>query len=87
VQSQAQFTFIRTHDNKEVDLLLEFPDYYYAFEIKMAQKVSKTDARHLFGLEEILDKPVKKAFILSKDNETKYFDHNIVALHAAMFLG
>jgi predicted AAA+ superfamily ATPase len=86
-QSLAQFSFLRTHDGKEIDLLLEFPDYYYAFEIKMANKVNKTDARHLFGLEELLDKPVKKAFVLSNDDETQYFSDNIVAIHAAMFLG
>lgn len=87
VLSQAQFSFLRTHDGKEVDLLLEFPDYYYVFEIKMAAKVSHTDAKHLFGLEEILDKPIKKAFVLSNDPETKYFESRTVAVHAAMFLG
>jgi hypothetical protein len=87
VQSLAQFSFLRTHDGKEVDLLLEFADGYYAFEIKMANRVSKVDARHLWGLEEILDKPLKKAFLLSNDEETKYFDDKTVAVHSAMFLG
>ena len=85
--SLAQFSFLRTHDGKEIDLLLEFSDYYYAFEIKMANRVNKVDAKHLFGLEEILDKPVKKAFLLSNDEETKYFDDKTMALHSAMFLG
>lgn len=84
---EAQFSFLRTHDGKEVDLLLEFQDYYYAFEIKMAEKVTKSDAKHLFDLEEILDKPVKKAFLLSNDVQTKYFDDKTIAVHAAMFLG
>ena len=87
VQSTVQFYFLRTHDNKEVDLLLEFPDYYFAFEIKMAAKVSRGDAKHLFELEDILDKPIKKSFLLSNDPETKYFDLRTVAIHAAMFLG
>jgi len=87
VQSPTQFSFLRTHDGKEVDLLLEFPDYYYAFEIKMANKVNKIDAKHLWGLEEILDKPLKKAFLLSNDNETQYFNDKTLAVHAAMFLG
>jgi len=87
IQSLVQFSFLRTHDGKEVDLLLEFPDYFYAFEIKMANKITKTDAKHLFGLEKILNKPVKKAFLLSNDEETKYFDEKITAVHAAMFLG
>ena len=86
-QSLAQFSFLRTHDGKEVDLLLEFPDFYYAFEIKMTNKVNKTNAKHLFRLEEILDKPIKKAFLLSNDEATQYFDNKIVAVHAAMFLG
>lgn len=86
-QSQVQFYFLRTHDGKEVDLLLEFPEYYYVFEIKMAARVSHTDAKHLFGLEEILDKPIKKAFVLSNDPETKHFDERTIAVHAAMFLG
>jgi predicted AAA+ superfamily ATPase len=87
VQSLAQFSFLRTHDGKEVDLLLEFADGYYAFEIKMADRVNKIDARHLCDLEKILDKPLKKAFLLSNDEETKYFDDKTVAVHAAMFLG
>ena len=86
-QSLAQFSFLRTHDNKEVDLLIEFPNFYYAFEIKMASKVSKADAKHLLGLEEILDKPIKKAFLLSNDEETKHFNDKTIALHTAMFLG
>ena len=86
-QSLAQFSFLRTHDNKEVDLLIEFPDFYYAFEIKITSKVSKADAKHLLGLEEILDKPIKKAFLLSNDEETKHFNDKTIALHTAMFLG
>jgi predicted AAA+ superfamily ATPase len=83
----VQFSFLRTHDGREVDLLLEYPNFYYAFEIKMAERVSRTDAKHLFDLEEILDKPVKKAFLLSNDVETKYFDEKTIAIHAAHFLG
>ncbi|HPB02511.1 MAG TPA: ATP-binding protein [Bacteroidales bacterium] len=86
-QIQCNFSFLKTHDGREVDLLLEFPEYYYAFEIKLADKVSKTDARHLVNLEVLLDKPVKKSFILSNDPATKQFDENVTAIHAAMFLG
>jgi predicted AAA+ superfamily ATPase len=87
VQSPAQFSFLRTHDGMEVDLLLELADGYYAFEIKMADRVNHVDARHLRGLEKILDKPLKKAFLLSNDEETKCFDDKTLAVHAAMFLG
>jgi predicted AAA+ superfamily ATPase len=87
VHSPAQFSFLRTYDGAEIDLLIEFPDYYYAFEIKMANRVNNTDARHLFGLAEILDKPVKQAFLLSNDEETKHFNDTTIAVHSALFLG
>lgn len=86
-QLPANFYFLRTHDQKEIDLLLEFGHFYYAFEIKMAEKISQTDIRHLRGLNEILDKPVKKAFLLSNDKETRSFENNILAVNVAMFLG
>ena len=62
-------------------------DGYYAFEIKMSSKASKTDARHLYGLENILDKPVKKAFVLSNDPATRQFDERTYAINTALFLG
>jgi predicted AAA+ superfamily ATPase len=87
IQSQASFYHLRTFDGKEVDLLIELPEGYFAFEIKMTDRVSKTDARHLKDLEEILDKPLLKAFILSADSSTTYFDEKVVAISAPMFLG
>ncbi|MCX6236474.1 MAG: AAA family ATPase [Bacteroidia bacterium] len=84
---QAQLYHLRTHDGKEVDLLIEMPDYYFAVEIKMTDKVTKADAKHLIGLENILNKPIKMAFILSNDRETKFFDEKIVAMNVTMFLG
>lgn len=84
---QSQLYHLRTHDGKEIDLLIEMPDFFFAFEIKMTDKVSKSDAKHLIGLENILDKPIKMAFILSNDRETKFFGENIVAINVAMFLG
>lgn len=87
IHIQVQLYHLRTHDGKEVDLLIEMPDFYYAIEIKMTDKVTKSDAKHLIGLDNILNKPIKKAFILSNDRETKYFGENIVAMNATMFLG
>lgn len=87
INAEVQLFHLRTHDGKEVDLILEMPEYYLAFEIKMTERVTKSSAKNLRGLEKILDKPLKKSYILSKDRETKYFDEKTVALNAAMFLG
>jgi hypothetical protein len=38
-------------------------------------------------LEGIVDKPIKKAFLISNDEETKYFDDKTIAVNTAMFLG
>ena len=87
IQADVSFHNLRTQDGKEVDLLIETQDGYYVFEIKMADRVTPIDARHLQNLETILDKPLIHAFVLSNDNETHYFSDKITALHAAMFLG
>lgn len=84
---QVRLYHLRTHDGKEIDLIIETPDYYLAFEIKMTSKVSKADAKNLIDLNLIFDKPVKQSFILSNDPETKQFSNNITAVSAAMFLG
>ncbi len=85
---RAEMFHLRTHDGKEVDLLIEVEDGFYAFEIKQSEKVTESDARHLFDLEKLLNKPLKKSFVLSADLRTQYFnDGRIVAVHFAMFLG
>jgi len=83
----ARFFHLRTADGKEVDLLIELPQGYLAFEIKMTEHVSKTDARHLLDLNNLLDKPLIKGFVLSNDTTTQQLSDSVVAVNAAMFLG
>lgn len=87
ILAEVSFHHLRTQDGKEVDLLVETQEGYYAFEVKMADRVSPIDARHLSGLEEILDKPLLHGFVLSNDNDTHHFSDKVTALHAALFLG
>lgn len=87
IRANVNFYHLRTHDGKEVDLLIETQNGYYAFEIKMAEHVTQTDARHLRNLETILDKPLLHGFLLSNDNETHCFSDSITALNAAYLLG
>lgn len=86
IQAPVNMFHLRTHDGKEVDFLVEFPNGYYAFEIKMADKVREYDARHLKGLDDLLDKPLIHAFLLSNDCDTLYIDDKTTALHVAYFL-
>jgi len=83
----ASFHHLRTQDGKEIDLLVETQEGYYAFEVKMAEHVSPIDARHLLNIEAILDKPLLHGFVLSNDNETHHFSDKVTAVHTAMFLG
>lgn len=84
---EASFYHLRTQDGREVDLLVETRDGYYAFEVKMSENVTESDARHLRKLGEYLDKPVLAAFVVSNDPVTKNFGNGITAVNAAMFLG
>lgn len=82
----VSFYHLRTTDGREVDLLLETERGYIAVEIKMSQNVHKSDARHLAGLADILDKPLLQSFILSHDNSIKELCQGVIAIPAAMFL-
>ncbi len=84
---EASFYHLRTQDGREVDLLVETGDGYYAFEVKMSGNVTEGDARHLRKLDEYLDKKVKGAFVISNDPTTKDLRDGIKAVNAAMFLG
>lgn len=83
---KVSFYHLRTLDGRETDLLLETEDGYIPIEIKMSTNVTRTDARHLSGLGQILDKPVLQSFVLSNDHSIKKLDEKIMALPAAMFL-
>jgi hypothetical protein len=83
----GDFYHLRTHDGLEVDLLLETPAGYYAFEIKEAEHTRRADASALFKLDGILDKPLLHGFLLSNDMQTHEFGGRITAVHAGYFLG
>ena len=77
---------LRTVDGRETDLILETEKGYIAIEIKMSDNVASQDGRHLRGLQDILDKPVLKSFILSNDDNIRDLGENILALPSALFL-
>jgi predicted AAA+ superfamily ATPase len=76
----------RTHDGREVDLLLEAADYFIAVEVKSAEHIDRRDLRNLKGLRDFLNKPLRRSFVLSRDREFHRFDDNITAMHTAAFL-
>jgi len=77
---------LRTLDGREIDLLLEGESGYYAIEIKKTNNISKSDAKNIFKLEEILDKPLIYSFVLSNDPIIKMLGDKILAIPVAMFL-
>lgn len=87
IVADARFYHYRTADGAEVDLLVETPDGYYAFEIKQSEKVSRNEAKHLYNLAEILDKPYLHGFLLSNDMQTQHFADNVTAVNVNYFLG
>ncbi len=87
IQSCANFYHLRTQDGKEIDLIIETQDGYFAFEIKQTEAVNKSDIKHFRDLETLLDKPLIHAFVLSDDRTTTHFSENITSVNAAMFLG
>jgi predicted AAA+ superfamily ATPase len=86
IDFSGSFYHLRTLDGREVDLLIETTQGYYAIEIKNSTQINASDARHLKGLEEFLDKPVLQQIILSQDPQVKQFGNNILAVPAPLFL-
>lgn len=87
ILAEASFYHLRTADGVEVDLIVEVPEGYYAFEVKMSENVTKNDAKHLKGLASILDKKIIASVVLSNDPVTKDLGDGVMAVNAAMFLG
>jgi len=77
---------LRTYDGREIDLLIELEEGFVAVEIKSTMHVAYSDARHLRGLNRLLDKPLIGALLLSMDKEIKRLDNGILAVPAAWAL-
>lgn len=86
-EAEAQFFHLRTSDGREVDLLVETPAGYFAFEIKKTGRAVKTDARHLVALQQLLDKPLLASFVLSSDPATRELAPGVTAVAAPLLLG
>lgn len=86
LQLDTHIYHLRTNDGREVDVLIETPQGYYAFEIKMTANYNHTDNRHLRNLDEILDKPLLHSFVITQDTIPNQKEKNITAIHAAQFL-
>lgn len=63
----VQAWHLRTVDGREVDLLLEREDGYFAFECKSGNQTTAIDARHLRDLSHLLDKPILAGIVVSED--------------------
>lgn len=73
-------------DGREVDLLIETEEGYYAFEIRQAERVNLAEARYFGIIGNMLDKPLLHSFLLSNDPEVKNPDKKTTCMPAAMML-
>jgi len=84
---ETEASWLRTYDGREVDLLLELPTGYVAFEMKRSERVAASAARHLRGLGELLDRPLLGSLVVSRDRVVRQLEPGIVAVPAAWLLG
>ncbi len=83
----VDFHHLRTVDGRKVDLLIETESGYVPIEIKFKEKVSQRDARHLRRLDEILDKPVLQALVLSNDPHIRDLGDGVMGIPTGWALG
>lgn len=67
----VEFHHLRTVDGREVDLLLELDRGYVAIEVKLSERVTDSDARHLRDLSSLLDKPLLAGIVASHDPQAR----------------
>jgi len=84
---QVGFHHLRTHDGREVDLLIEREDGFVAVEIKAGERMAGADARHLRDLQPFLDKPLLMSLVLSRDRDARRLAPGLLALPVAWALG
>jgi predicted AAA+ superfamily ATPase len=77
---------LRTHDGREVDLLIELERGIVALEVKRSARVGNADVRGLLGLEEILDRPVIGASVLSMESAPRRLEGGALSLPVAWAL-
>ncbi|MYA77938.1 MAG: ATP-binding protein [Gemmatimonadetes bacterium] len=83
----VDFYHLRTVNGREVDLLIETESGYVPIEVKYKDRVSNRDARHLRRLQEILDKPVLQALVLSNDSHIRDLGDGVMGIPAGWALG
>ena len=81
------FYHLRTVDGREVDLLIETESGYVPIEIKIKERISHKDGRHLRRLDEILDKPVLQALVLSNDPQIRDLGDGVMGIPVGWALG
>lgn len=82
----AELYHLSTVDGREVDLLIELEQGYVAIEVKQADNVDQHDARHLAGIDALLDKPVLARWVLSSDKSARQLVPGVMALPVAWLL-
>lgn len=84
---RAGFYWLRTHDGREIDLLIETEAGFFAFEIKQASRIASAAARHLRGIGEFLDRSLLGKMLLSLDPDARRLGDGVLVMPIAWALG
>ena len=83
----AEAYHLRTADGLEVDLVISTPSGYIAVEIKQSAGISRHDARHLFAIDRILDKPVTCRLVATQSQSVVALGENTWGVPIPWLLG
>ncbi len=85
---EAELSHLRTHDGREVDLLIRVPSGgYVAMEVKSSSRAAPVHARHLRGLDAFLDGPLLAALVVHPGRGVSTLPGGIFALPPAVLFG
>ncbi len=80
----VELSYLRTKDQREVDLLTRLPGGgYLAWEVKSGQRAAPADARHLRRLAGLLDGPLLAGFVVHQGDRVDAWSDDLYGLPAA----
>jgi len=85
---EADLMHLRTHDGREIDLLIRGPrGSYVALEVKSLRRPAPVHTRHLRGLEPFLDGPLSAALVVHGGHGVTSLPGGVFALPPAVLFG
>lgn len=82
---KCELYYYRTSDKKEIDFILDFSSHIVAIELKSSKSISKDDFKHIYHLQDQLQRTFDKGVVLYDGKQVLKVDKNMYAIPLGFF--